>query len=283
MKLISRHFKLFYQDPVNWLICAISVVVILSLYFLFIRDFTIVAIEDVQVVSEYTEQFVDFLMVSGLLIVISATTCLPMASVLVKDKESGVSFDFQVAPISNFERIQSYVLASTLISFVATTITMLLALCLFYSMYESLYTLSFILKCLGCIFLSSYISSCMLIAFSYMFKKMTTFASFGNLFGVMLGFLSGVYIPIGYYPETIQNGIFVFPISTITSLFRKIFTNESLTQLCKPYPVEAKQAIIDMFKMDIEIFNHALSSNEIFVYLFLWIIALNGFFIFAKE
>ena len=60
--LVYRHLKLFFKNPVNIILSFLSSLVILSLYFLFIRDFTIKAVSDYGFISRYTELFVDQLM-----------------------------------------------------------------------------------------------------------------------------------------------------------------------------------------------------------------------------
>ncbi len=283
MRLIPRHLKMFYLDPLHWIISVISVVVILCLYFMFIRDFTLTAIEDMYIVSNYSEQFTDFLMVGGLLIVIASTTCIPISSILVKDKESNVIADFKVAPLSNFARIQSYVFASMLVSVIATMMTFFIVLVLFKSLYDYQYKLSFILQCMGYLLLASYISALLLMVCSYFFKKMTSFAGFGNLFGVIIGFLTGVYIPIGYYPEMVQSVVFLFPLGSMTSSFRSLFVKDTMNLLCLDYPDSAKELINTIFGMQIEIANQVVSQEQVFLYFIFWIVVLNGLLLIMKD
>ncbi|MCI8567795.1 MAG: hypothetical protein HFG48_00580, partial [Bacilli bacterium] len=70
LTLIKRHLKIFMKKPSNIFLSLLSSLVILSLYFLFIRDFTIKAVGDYGFQSSINDLFVDRLMVSGLLIVI---------------------------------------------------------------------------------------------------------------------------------------------------------------------------------------------------------------------
>ena len=63
--LIYRHLKVFLKDPINKMLSFLSSLVILSLYFLFIRNFTISALSAYGFISTYNELFVDKLMTSG--------------------------------------------------------------------------------------------------------------------------------------------------------------------------------------------------------------------------
>ena len=43
-----------------------------------------------------------------------------------------------------------------------------------------------------------------------MIRSFTSFSTFETLYGVVIGFFTGVYIPIGYYPTIIRNIFFYF-------------------------------------------------------------------------
>lgn len=266
MRLFRRHLRLFGSDPVNWIVSFLSVAVILSLYFLFIRDFTIKAISDLGLVHQEVEEFVDLLMISGLLIVIVATSCLPISAIAVKDRERNIIHDFEVSPISRFGIHASYLIASIFISMLLVCLVFFLILIYFYQLHDFRLSNLQIMQCLFILLIACCLSSLMLYLVSLPFKSMTSFTSFGNLFGVMIGFLTGVYIPIGYYPQVIQNGIFAFPLSLTTSLLRNIMTNSSLTTMTSNYPIEMKQGIQDMFGMNVQIQSITMNSENQLLY-----------------
>ena len=110
--LVIRHLKLYLKKPTNIILSFLSSGVILSLYFLFIREFTIKAVSDYGFNSQYNELFVDRLMTSGLLIVIGATSVLSIMFIFVKDRYSGLIKDFLVTPISDWKILYSYFFAS---------------------------------------------------------------------------------------------------------------------------------------------------------------------------
>jgi len=120
--LIYRHIKLFLKNPFNIVLSFISSLVILSLYFLFIRDFTIKAVSDYGFISTYNDLFVDKLMTSGLIIVIGATSVLSIMFIFVKDNQVGIIKDFLVTPLNSYQIIYSYFFASFIISMIITLV-----------------------------------------------------------------------------------------------------------------------------------------------------------------
>ena len=185
--LVYRHLKLFFKNPVNIILSFLSSIVILSLYFLFIRDFTIKAVSDYGFISNYNDLFVDKLMTSGLLIVIGATSVLSIIFIFVKDNYSGIIKDFIVTPVSYIKIIYSYFISSFIVSTIITLIAYIgieLFLILNYQYYSSLETIVYSILI---IFSSNIISSLLILIIAFCINNFTSFATFQTLYGVVIG------------------------------------------------------------------------------------------------
>lgn len=220
LTLTYRHLKLFLKDPANVFLCFISAVVILGLYVLFIRDFMIEAILETQLPVERIEEFVDSLMTCGLMVVVGCTGSLPITCLYVKDKQSGVMNDFYVSPVNRLSIFLSYELAAFLCSFILSLFTLLLVNGYFIFVYELAITMERWIFTIFILTLSAAISALMMMAGTLFFASPQAYASFANLCGVIVGFLAGVYIPIGYYPQAIRDFLYFFPLAQATSILK---------------------------------------------------------------
>ena len=54
------------------------------------------------------------------------------------------------------------------------------------------------------------------------------FGTLSSLIGTLIGFLTGVYVPIGNLPEFIQNVIKIFPISHAAAALRQVMMAEAI-------------------------------------------------------
>ena len=199
--LIYRHLKLFLKNPANIVLSFLSSLVILSLYFLFVRDFTIKAVGDYGFISNYNDLFVDRLMTSGLLIVIGATSVLSIIFIFVKDYYSGVVKDFLVTPVSYTKIVYSYFFAAFIVSMVITLFVYFGIEVFFAFAYQDVSSFSTVIFSVFIIFCSNIISSLLMLIVALMIRSFTSFSTFETLYGVVIGFFIGVYIPIGYYPN----------------------------------------------------------------------------------
>lgn len=259
--LIYRHLKIFIKNPMNVLLSFLSSGVILSLYFLFIRDFTIKAVHDYGFISNYTNLFVDRLMTSGLLIVIGSTSTLSIILIFIKD-QACIMKDFLVTPISKLKIIYSYLFTSILISIFITLITYILIELFFIIQYGSYSSLQTIISSILTILLSNTIACTLILIIALFINNFTSFTTFETLYGVVIGFFTGVYIPIGYYPGIIRNIFFYFPLCQTTSLLRWINTKEITEKILDSYPANIHHILYETFGIKLSINNYTFHIDE---------------------
>lgn len=220
--LVSRNLVLFLKNKTNVLLCFCSILIVMGLYVIFLRDFMIQSVEDTGLGHAYVKEFTDRLMVSGLFIVLNTTTCFGLIQLSIADATKGTQRDFLVAPVSKFQLQLGYWISSVIISFVFTIMTLMCGEIYFALSYGSRCTTTTLCKSIGTIFFSSCMNSGLLMCITKFMKDTTSFSTFGNLYGMMCGFLAGTYLPYAMYPKSLQNLLFYFPPMQLTSIIRQI-------------------------------------------------------------
>lgn len=102
----------------------------------------------------------------------------------------------------------------------------------------------------------------------------------------MIGFFTGVYIPIGYYPALVRNIFFYFPLCQTTSILRTIQTGSITSQILKNYPKEQHHVLYEIFGVHLTFQNQVISLEKQWKMVFVAIILLNLFlflYIFRKK
>lgn len=280
--LIYRHLKIFIKNPMNVVLSFLSSGVILSLYFLFIRDFTMKSVHDYGFISNYTNLFVDRLMTSGLLIVIGSTSALSIILIFIKD-QACIMKDFLVTPISKLKIIYSYLFTSILISIFITLITYILIELFFIIQYGSYSSLQTIISSILTILLSNTIACTLILIIALFINNFTSFTTFETLYGVVIGFFTGVYIPIGYYPTIIRNIFFYFPLCQTTSLLRWINTKEITENILVSYPTNTHHILYETFGIKLSINNYTFHIDEQLFFIFISFILLQLILLFTLK
>ncbi|BBF43095.1 ABC transporter, permease protein [Lachnospiraceae bacterium KM106-2] len=221
--LVGRNVTLFLKNKTNIFLSFFSIIIVIGLYVIFLRDFILQSVKDSGLQAQYVKEFTDRLMVSGLMIVLNTTTCFGIMQLSVADAAKGVQRDFLVAPISSFQLEVGYWISSIIVSFFFTVLTLIGSEVYFVSVYESQVSGIMLGKAIGMVFFCSTIHSGMLLCLIRFMKDTTSFSTFGNLYGMMCGFLAGTYLPYAMYPEKLRNLLFYFPPMQLTSIIRQIY------------------------------------------------------------
>lgn len=232
--LVDRNLALFLKNKSTVLLSFISIGIVMGLYVIFLRDFIMQSVEGAGLKLSYVKEFTDRLMVSGLLIVLNTTTCFGLMQLSVADAASGIQRDFLVAPVTKFQLEVSYWVSSIFISFFFTIMTLGGAEIYFIISYGNRVSIIALMKSIGTIFFSSCMNSGLLMCIMKFIKDTTSFSTFGNLYGMMCGFLAGSYLPYAMYPKRLRNILFYFPPMQLTSIIR---------QLCLSVYTEGERAI----------------------------------------
>lgn len=280
--LCLRHLLLNVRDRATLFLSFASAFVILSLYFLFIPDFMLTAASDMGMPSRWNESFIDSLMLSGLTIVVGATGGLGILSIYIRDRETGILRDFLVAPVSRTGILISYLTAGIFFSFIIMMIVFGISLCLLYVNYEIDYSYVVLLQGTGLLFISAVLSNFVLFTTAVFLKTSSSFSSFGNLYGVVIGFFTGVYIPIGYYPEIIRKISGFFPMAQTASLMRQLMTAPALSQLEAEVP-KAAEVLKETFGVHIFVFSKIGIPSLQYFFLFYSILVFILYFILTKR
>lgn len=221
--LVGRNLTLFIKNRTNVLLCIFSVGIVIGLYVIFLRDFIIQSVTATGFTMRYVKEFTDRMMLSGLLIVLNTTTSFGIMQLSVADAASGVQRDFLVAPVSRFQLVVGYWVTSMIVSFVFTTVTFGGSEIYFILAYGNRVESAVTLECIGTIAFASCMNAGLLLCVMKFMKDTTSFSTFGNLYGMLCGFLAGTYLPYVMYPQRLRNVLFYFPPMQLTSMMRQIY------------------------------------------------------------
>lgn len=230
--LIARNLKIFYRTKGNFFFATLSVFILIILHFVIFQSmFTDSWTEIFKAFGKDVDKnrvvwFVDSLMFSAIIPIGAVTVSLVGLGLMVADREDDVLSDFMVAP---FKR--SYLLASYLISSFIAGLTILLGFIAFFYIYFMIqYGFGFSLESLGYILLTTMLSLVfanvfMLLIISFI-KSQQSLGSLGTILGTGLGFLSGAYIPVGQFGDTVANVFSMLPFLQLTVISRQAFLSD---------------------------------------------------------
>jgi len=240
--LISRNLKVFFRDPSSVFFSLLAVFIIIGLYALFLGNVWVGELGDV----ENARHLMDSWIMAGLLAVTTLTTTLGALGTMVDDRSKKIIKDFYSSPVKRSYIAGGYVVSAFLIGVILSLVALVLAEIYIVAYGGSLLGGMALLKVFGLILLSSIASTSMVFFLATFLRSQNAFGVASTVIGILVGFLTGIYLPTGMLPESIQYVVKCFPISHAAVLLRKVVMEAPLAQMFSGAP-EAYRAGFEEF------------------------------------
>lgn len=241
--LIKRNLLIFFREKSNVFFSLLGVIIIIGLYVLFLGDLLVKGMASMNSVRFLMDSWI----MAGLLAVTPVTTSLGAMATIIEDKRYNIYKDFAASPLKRSTLAGSYIISGFLISLILTVITFVLAEVYIVIYGGELLTIAAALKVILLIIFTTAASSIMMFYMVSWFKSINAFTTASILVGTLIGFLTGIYVPIGSLPKSIQTIIKIFPPSHSGVLFRRVM----MEQPEKATFAGAPAAVLEEFRLNL--------------------------------
>ncbi len=231
----SRVLKIYLRDKTAVFFSLLSSFIIIGLYILFLGETYSSSFEQIGNIHQLMDQWV----MAGLLATTSVSTSVATLSVMVDDQYQKRQKDFYCTPIKKTALAGGYFMASLIISFFLSLITLFFAQIYILINKGNWFSFSVYMQIIVILLLTVLMNSSMMFFISSFFKSNHAFSTATSIIGTLIGFLTGIYIPIGTLPEIIQWVIKIFPTSHGAVLLRQTMMNSTMNQSFQQLPQTA--------------------------------------------
>ena len=245
--LIKRNMLLFFRDRANVFFSLLAVFIIIGLYVLFLGD---LMEQDLRAAIGFDSDKIGVVMASvtlaGMVAVTSVTSCLGALGISIADKEKAAK-DFYTSPVSRNRITMGYILGSGAVGLLMTLVALILCVAYIVGGGGSMPDAAAIARLLLTAVLSVLCGNAMVFFVSVFVKSQSAFSALSTVAGTMIGFLMGIYIPIGSLPGAVQWVIKCFPMSHAAGMFKQILADGELSALFQNAPPEALSSFREEF------------------------------------
>jgi multidrug/hemolysin transport system permease protein len=137
-----------------------------------------------------------------------------------------------------------YIIAAIIMGIIMCTLTVAVGEAYFGLIGIELLALQQLGKIMLYIILNVFTSSCMVFLILNFIHTQGAQSGLGTIIGTLVGFMAGIYLPMGMLPEKVQTVLKCFPLVHGSSFLRDIFTEEIITKTF----VNCPQELIDGYK-----------------------------------
>jgi multidrug/hemolysin transport system permease protein len=252
LSLITRNCKLFFRDRGAVFFSLLSVVIIIALYVVFLGDVQMRYIEAAAGRAiEGTRWLVNSWILAGILAVSTVTISLGAYGTMVNDGHGGQVKDFFASPIRRSQLVTGYMISSALISLLMSLAAFIIA--------EGYIALSggrlleppAALEALGVMTLSIFAFSSVVCFTTSFVKTPRALGALSTILGTMIGFITGIYLPMGELPDFLNTMMKFIPFTYSAVWLRKVFTLEPIQKVFAGAPDSTAVKYQDFYGINI--------------------------------
>jgi len=234
----GRNIKLFFRDKAAVFFSLLTILIAIGIYAMFLRNIL------AGTAPEGYEALVDLMMISGILSLMPITATMGAFTIVVEDRQTKRFKDFYTAPIKRSALTGGYILGAV---GVGATISMVgLVISLFISVWlGEMPTFTTVLLSALVLLLTSAVTAALMLFVTSFFSSENAFSGVTAAFGAFLGFLTGVYMPVGQLPEGIRLAVAAFPFAHSSALMRSIFMQNAISEAFYGAP----EYVLDQFML----------------------------------
>ena len=224
--LAYRNLRLFFKQKSMVFFSLLGVFVILGLYTVFLGDIWLLYADDLPEAVTLLNTWI----VAGVTSVASITTSMGATAIVVEDKVKRNIKDFYAAPLARWKIIGGYLLSIFAVGFLMSLICFVLGEGYIVMNGGALLPPRAMLQMLGVILLSVTASGSLVFFIISFVSGVGAYNTISTLIGTLIGFLTGIYLPIGTLPEAVQGIIKFFPVSHASALMRRVMMRQPLAE-----------------------------------------------------
>lgn len=242
--LVIRNLKLYFKDKSAVFFSLLGVLIVVGLYILFLGDTYTDGLKEFY----KPENIMSGWIMAGLLAITSLTTTMGAFSTMIQDKEKKIFKDFYCSPISRSALSLGYIISSVVIGLLMSLIVFVVAM--IYLVANNVITLTFTMtiKLLGILLLNTCANTAMALFIVSLMNTEKTFSAVSGITSALIGFITGIYLPVGNLPDYVQYIVKCFPTSHGASLFRQVLMENALNDSVSKMPSEAQSVALNEVK-----------------------------------
>ncbi len=238
--LVKRNVICFFRDRSSVAFSLMAVMIMIILYLLFLRN-TLLESNP----GEGMDSMMDAWVMAGIIAIIPVTASAGCLQVMVEDRANGRIRDILVTPMSSVQMASGHIISTFLVSLIMSLIAFVICLaCLFATGCPM--SAEGVLASVVLMLPSSLSGAIIIYAITSFIRSAGAFTGFFTVVSVVIGFLAGIYMPMGTMPEAMRVIGTLLPATQMASLFRNSMAGEALDQAFAGAPAEA----LDEFRTD---------------------------------
>lgn len=207
---------------------------------------------------------------ASMLSINTVTVAFTVIGTMINDETAGKIMAFYITPVKRLYLALGYIMSAWIISAGMSVFTLVIGEIYFVMQGYELLTVKILLKIIMEVTVSAFTFSAIGYVMALCVHSNSGWSGVLTITGTLVGFASGIYIPISQFSHTIQAIVKVTPFLHSAAILRKTATADIIVKTFKNVPDEVMQAYCDKMSIDViineEVWNERQQIILILVY-----------------
>ncbi|AIO18575.1 ABC-2 family transporter protein [Candidatus Izimaplasma bacterium HR1] len=235
-QLVLRNIRLYLRDKAAVFFSFLSVIIILALYIIFLGKMTRSNLPVEILNLDGGDWLVSSWIMAGILTVSTVTVPLGAVGNLIDDRADGLLNDFYTSPIGRNTLALSYLISAWVIGFIMVMINLVIGQVYVLSQGGEFLSLIGYLELIGLVLLCIMAFSSFFFFLSLFIRTRNAYGMLSTLVGTFIGFLGGIYLPIGFFEGFFGKVMNSLPTAHAVALVRKVYMAGAIDKLFSGVP-----------------------------------------------
>ena len=237
--LVKRNALIYLRDRAAVFFSMLSMFIVLGLMAIFLGKMNsddLVAIlarfgeRDTAADERNASYLIQLWTMAGILVVNSVTITLTVLGAMVRDETRHRIVAFYVSPVKRIKLSLGYILTAWLVGTFMCFITLAVREIYFMVQGHSLLETSALLKLTGMITLNAFTFSALGYLMALFIHSDSAWSGMLTIIGTLVGFIGGIYLPLGTLSETLQKVLKCLPVLHGAAMMRRICTDAAVSE-----------------------------------------------------
>ena len=269
-ELTRRNLRIYFRDVGALFFSLLSMLIIIMLMVFFLGDMNTGSVtelleglpgHDTAQDGKNAELLVFAWTAAGIIPVNGVMVTLSSLSSMIKDRETGRINSVYTAPVSRLSITLSYIVSAWTASVIVCVFTLGVCEAILCSKGMEMFSPGEHIRLFGMILANSFTYSAVMYFFAMLIKNAGAWSGFGTVAGTLVGFLGGIYLPVGTLSDTVAGIIKLFPVFYGTVMFRNVMTDSILGKTFADAPAAMTEKYRLIMGIDCEAFGRTVSAG----------------------
>lgn len=261
--LTKRNMLLYLKDKATVFFSMLSMFIIIGLTIVFLGKMNVDNIlEMVSIERKMATYLVNSWVMAGIIVVNSVTVTLGVIRIMVDDEDKNRITSFWVSPVSRSKITLGYILAAFIIGCIFCFITLGISQVYIYLSGGNFLGFNELIKAIVFTVINVFSSSCFVFFIATFIHTNSVFSALSTILGTLIGFISGIYLPMGALPNMVQKVVKCFPIAYGTSLMREVYVKDAMDKVFSGAPAKILNEYTNYMGITVSIGEKQVDSLE---------------------